>query len=234
VIRYLPLESLRKAPDSLFSPLSDKEYEDLRISVMLHGIPEPFVVTPEENGFYTVILGSDYLGIAKEIGVKDARCVIMEKSEIDANLGRLLLFERAPTREERIEFESLKEKRFKEIVEREAERKLLPEFLERYKKGAIHLEVVVMLMKLEKEEQARLLEEVAEDSGVNKKRWNPPVGEMKIFIPHLHEALKQIGKERDRLKNKILSRKEAIAERETINELMNNLKRLLRLIKEKK
>jgi ParB family chromosome partitioning protein len=155
-ICYLPFKSLQKDPDNLFAPLSDEEYEDLRRSIEQNGIQEPLIVTSEGNGFYTVRSGNNRLKVAGEIGLKELPCIIIDKTSIEGAMDTEL-FRRHLSPEERAKYKSLKEKKCKEIIEKEMEKRLLPEFLERYQKGMITLKTAIELVKLEKEEQVALL-----------------------------------------------------------------------------
>jgi len=177
-IRYIPIEKLRRDPDRLFPHPSKEEYEDLKQSIMKFGILDPLLVTSDGNGFYLIIAGerrltaaediiADHRGltVAEDIKLKGLPCIEIDKMEIEGGLDTEI-FRRHLTPEERIKYKSLKEQRCREIIEKELGKKLLPAFLDEYKKGALPLRTAIYLAKLDVEGQSKLLE-VGSGSGLD-------------------------------------------------------------------
>jgi ParB-like chromosome segregation protein Spo0J len=154
-ICYLPIESLKVSSDSFLNPLPPGEYEDLRESIAKHGVLEPLIVTSEEDGFYTVRVGNNRLRVAGEIGIKTLPCSIVDITSIEGALDTEI-FRRHLSPEERTKYKALKEAKCEEIIRKEMEKKLLPELVERYKKGLISRESAIEVMKLGMEEQTSL------------------------------------------------------------------------------
>jgi len=252
-ICYLPVKSLQKDPDNLFAPLSDEEYEDLRKSIEQNGVQEPLIVTSEGNGFYTVRSGNNRLKVAGEIGLKELPCIIIDKTSIEGAMDTEL-FRRHLSPEERAKYKSLKETKCKEIIEKEMEKRLLPEFLERYKKGMITLKTAIELVKLEKEEQVALLRSDTElDSDGDEEPSGPPekVNDYEAVLLQKEEELKKKeeklrelkdwkSKNEEKLKNRIDEyeekknriseelRKEFEAEIENLEQVNEELRKQLR------
>lgn len=158
-ICYLPVERLRLNDENLFAPLTGEEYEDLKQSILKHGIQEPLIVTSWENGLYTVVSGNNRLKVAMAIGIETLPCRIIDRGLIEGAIDTDI-FRRHLTPQERAKYKVLKEKKCEEIFEREMERKLLPELFEKYEKGLLSREFAIGAMKLTLQQQAALLETI--------------------------------------------------------------------------
>jgi len=252
-ICYLPVEKLELNKENLFTPLCGSEYEDLKGSIARYGVQEPLIVMPSQNGSYIVLSGNNRLRISREIGIKTLPCSIIDITLMEGALDTEI-FRRHLSPEDRERYKALKGEICREVLEKEMERKLLPELFERYQRGLLSRAFAIGAMKLNIEEQTALVQsvEAVEDTS-QPSTEDDEVVQLQEEIVHFKELLEKKNQEirelkewkeqnRERLEEKLAElekeknnaskvvKKEFEAE---IKNLMGTNEKLIRQIKEK-
>lgn len=179
-IFYLPTEQLKGNNENPFPTLSDREFKDLKESIMKYGIMEPLIVYPNNGSSYEVISGNHRLRVAREIGLKNVPCTIIDISKIEGAFDTEVFRRHIPT-SEREKYIKLKSESSKARLEKELRRLLIPEIYQIYmakklsQDDAIHLAVsgvgkqksLLASLSIQREDKDERIEKPKEKEEVN-------------------------------------------------------------------
>lgn len=77
----IPIDDVVPAEDNVRRKLGD--IKDLAASIASVGVIEPLLVTPSENGRFTVVAGHRRLAAAREAGLTEVQCIVKVLSEVE-------------------------------------------------------------------------------------------------------------------------------------------------------
>ncbi len=92
-IRTVPLDSIRPNPEQPRKDFTVRAMEELATSIAVHGIMNPLVVRPDEDGGYVLIAGERRLRAAGQAGLLEVPVVVREGAEDPAVQLELALVE---------------------------------------------------------------------------------------------------------------------------------------------
>ena len=86
--KELPIELIRPAEDNLRRKVGD--VSDIVASIPAHGIIEPLVVTPEDDGTYLIVAGHRRHAAGQKAGLTTLPCMVREMSDEERVLAALV------------------------------------------------------------------------------------------------------------------------------------------------
>lgn len=212
---YLPVKSLRPNPDNFLPPLSDKEYAELKESIIRYGILDPLIVIPESNKLYTIFAGNYRHKIAVDIGLEEVPCLIAEKPLVEG-IFDTEIFRRHLTADKREELKAVKEKICKEIVDKYFKENLLPEIYKSFKERRLELKAAIACSKLPKEEQLSFVQ-----SSKSPNEEHSLIAKKNEEIKNLREDKKELKKQLNEYEEKIEQLQKTLDKaKENVNEAM--------------
>lgn len=220
-ICYLLTKNLRRNPNNPFSPLSDKEYVDLRESIFKYGVIEPLIVFEEANGFFTVVCGNNRLRAAEELGIKILPCIIIEKTMLEGAFDTEI-FRRHLAPDEKERLKKAKKEIGEKIMDDLLKEKLLPELYNKYKNKIMNTSTAILVSKLDKEFQIEMLNFVLKDGVLEAEEADDRDGggqpegrvDYKAMLDQKEARIERLRKERQELKDKVEENEEKIAKLE--------------------
>jgi ParB family transcriptional regulator, chromosome partitioning protein len=90
-ITHLPVDSIQRNPRQPREKFDDEELENLAASIREHGIIQPLIVSPEQDGTYTLIAGERRLQAARKADLQTVPVVVRHAT--DQQLLELALIE---------------------------------------------------------------------------------------------------------------------------------------------
>ncbi|RMF99769.1 MAG: hypothetical protein D6726_12435 [Nitrospirae bacterium] len=154
---YIPTDHIIEEEESEFTPLEGNDFLNLINSIREVGILQPLIVSPSSNGddSYVVHAGYNRLRAARELGLKEVPCIIVEDKASVINIRYDTdLYRRQLTREDVKKYTEAKNRK------REVHYKniFLPEIIEMFKAGKLTIDHLRILSCFDHEGQKKFLE----------------------------------------------------------------------------
>lgn len=161
------LETSRLKPNSenLFSPLTGKDYADLKESISQHGVQEPLIVTKDVNGGYKIICGHNRHRIAVELNIDELPCIVIE-NHLEIAAVDTEIYRRHLTQEEKGKYTALKRDMEKNHLEIEIREKLHPGISELFNARQLSSQDISYILKLPKDAQKALVDNLTREKEV--------------------------------------------------------------------
>jgi ParB family chromosome partitioning protein len=154
---YLPTDHIVEEESSEFTPLAGNDFLKLFNSIKEAGILQPLIVYPSNNGDnrYIIHAGYNRLRAARELGLKEVPCLVVEDRTNAVNVRYDTdLYRRHLQKEDIEKYEKKKEGK----IEAHLKRIFIPEIVEMYKSGILSLEQLGVISTLSHEDQRKLLD----------------------------------------------------------------------------
>lgn len=161
------ISRLKPNSENLFSPLTGKDYADLKESISQHGVQEPLIVTKDVNGGYKIICGHNRHRIAVELNIEELPCIVVE-NHLEIAAVDTEIYRRHLTQEEKGKYTALKRDMEKKHLETEIREKLHPGITELFNAGQLSSQDISYILKLPKDAQKALVDNLTREKEVIK------------------------------------------------------------------
>ncbi|NLI14531.1 ParB/RepB/Spo0J family partition protein [Pelotomaculum propionicicum] len=90
ILKEIDIEKIRTAPRQARKSIDQEKLEELASSIKEHGVIQPVVVRPREDGFYELIAGERRWRACKSLGYQNIPAVIKEYRDLEATAAALI------------------------------------------------------------------------------------------------------------------------------------------------